>query len=127
MLAVRWIALLVLLTLPTPFVAQTPALDRISRVEVLASVWSKAYLYHPRIATGAIDYNDILLKTIPLVEKTTSDAEFVRVLNEQLLAPLQDVQTSAQLALPGYCGQSPSGPSEEAAALKLSPAVGLVR
>src|SRR5262249_11319134 len=44
-----------------------------------------------------------------------------------LLVPLRDAQTLVQLATPQYCGPPPSGPAEEARALKLSPKVGLVR
>ena len=127
MLPSRWIALLVLLTSMVPFAAQTPQLDRSSRLEILAEVWSKTYIYHPRVASGELDYNSVLLKAIPLVEQTTSDAEFVRILKEQLLVPLRDAQTSAQLATLERCGQPPSGAPQEAQALKLSPEVGFVR
>ena len=119
--------LLVLLTTIGLSAAPGPQLDRLSRLEILADLWSKVYLFHPRIATGEVDYNEVLLNAIPRVEQTTSDADFVRVLNEHVLAPLRDVQTSAQLATAERCGPRPSGPPPELRTLKLAPGVGLVR
>src|SRR5258706_5893605 len=123
----RWIAMLVVLVFPPVCPAQALALDRLSRLEILADMWSKAYIYHPHVATGELDYNQVLLNAIPLVEGAKSDADFVRVINEQVLAPLNDVQSSAQMATPERCGPVPSGPPRDVEAKMLSPGTALVR
>lgn len=123
----RWTALLGVLVFPTVCLAQAPALDRLSRLEILADMWSKAYVYHPHVATGELDYNQVLQNAIPLVERAKSDAEFVRVINEQVLAPLNDVQSSAQIATPERCGPVPSGPPRDLEAKMVSPGTAIVR
>jgi C-terminal processing protease CtpA/Prc len=102
-------------------------LDRVSRLAVVADLWSKVYLYHPRIAAGQVDFNEVLLKAIPKIEQAPSDAEFVRIINEHVLGPLGDNQTTAQLAIPASCGPSASGPPPAIQTRRLSPKVGLVK
>jgi hypothetical protein len=115
------------LLLPTICPAQSPQLDRLSRLEILADVWSKAYVYHPRVASGDVDYNQALLDAIPLAERATSDGDFVRVIRERLFAPLNDFQTSIQLATAERCGARPAGPPSNVQATLLAQGVGLVR
>jgi hypothetical protein len=71
---------------------------RIERLEMLADIWGKVYLFHPNIVRSDmdIDWNKALIDAIPLVEKTKSTDEFVDVLNNVLLKPLDDPFTIAQ-------------------------------
>lgn len=64
--------------------------NRISRLEILADLWGKLWLFHPAIVTTDIDWDRVLIDTIPKVEGARSTDELVAVLNESLLAQLDD-------------------------------------
>jgi len=63
---------------------------RIQRLEILADVWGKLGLYHAAIVTTNLDWDSVLVATIPLVEHASTNAEFVAALNRGLFAPLHD-------------------------------------
>ncbi len=71
---------------------------RIQRLETLADLWGKVYLFHPNIVRSDmnIDWNKVLLETIPKVEKAGTTEEFIAVLNNSLFKPLNDPLTFAQ-------------------------------
>jgi hypothetical protein len=85
-------ALLALTVSPIP--AATEA-QRIERLEMLADIWGKLYLFHPRIVSANVDWSRALIETIPKIEKAESADELVSVLNESLFKSLDDPFTSA--------------------------------
>lgn len=71
--------------------ARAPTPDRrIQRLEILADVWGKLGLYHPSVVTKNLDWDSVLVATIPLVERASTREELVAALNRGLFAPLQD-------------------------------------
>ena len=42
---------------------------RIERLETLADVWGKLWLFHPNVVTSDVDWESILVRTIPKVER----------------------------------------------------------
>jgi C-terminal processing protease CtpA/Prc len=84
---------------------------RLKRLEALADLWGKVYLFHPAIVTpsphpspsgrgkrgeGAeLDWNQALIRTIPRVEAAESPEELANAINEELLAQLDDPLTYA--------------------------------
>ena len=100
-------------------------LVRLKRLEALADLWGKVYLFHPAIVTpsprpspkgrgeqseenrssptgrgkqgegAGLEWNQALIRAIPRVEAAESPEELVRVINEELLARLDDPLTYA--------------------------------
>src|SRR5437899_8081372 len=70
--------------------------QRIERLEMLADMWGKLYLFHPRVVSGGLDWNRVLVETIPRVEKAAGADELAGVLNESLFKPLDDPFAFAQ-------------------------------
>jgi C-terminal processing protease CtpA/Prc len=83
---------------------------RLRRLEALADLWGKVYLFHPAIVTpspypspsgrgegegAALDWNQALTRAIPRVEAAETAAELVNALNEELLSLLCDPLTFA--------------------------------
>lgn len=48
--------------------SQNPNLDQTDRLAALAKVWGLLKYYHPDVATGEIDWDAVLITTIPLVK-----------------------------------------------------------
>jgi C-terminal processing protease CtpA/Prc len=63
---------------------------RIERLETLADLWGKLYLFHPYVVTSAVDWEQVLIAAIPHIEAAASTAEFIAALNRHLFAPLGD-------------------------------------
>ena len=70
---------------------------RLKRLEALADLWGKVYLFHPAIVTGDVDWNQALTRAIPRVEAAETAAELVNALNEELLSLLGDPLTFASV------------------------------
>lgn len=70
--------------------------QRLARLEMLADLWGKIYLFHPRIVTTRVDWAGVLLETIPKVERAADTDELIAVLNQSLFRPLDDPLTRAQ-------------------------------
>ncbi len=96
---------------------------RLKRLEALADLWGKVYLFHPAIvqpspypspsgrgeqgklspasslkpqASGnELDWNQALIRAIPRVETAETPDDLARAINEELLQPLNDVLTFA--------------------------------
>src|SRR5262245_11505711 len=94
--------------------------QRIQRLEMLADLWGKLYLFHPRIVTTEVDWDRALLETIPKVEKAANTDDLVNALNDSLFAPLDDPFLQAQKREP----MPPRPPMREMSARKISAAVG---
>jgi CubicO group peptidase (beta-lactamase class C family) len=107
--------------------AQQPAVPvpeqvRIARLEALADLWGKMYLFHPKLHGGSrIDWNGVLVRAIPEIERAADGAALARVLNDVLLKPLGDPSTFAQVD-PGPAQREPTPLSTR----KLSDNVGYV-
>src|SRR5260221_3086114 len=86
---------LLYLVAASPILAITET-QRIERLEMLADIWGKLYLFHPSIVTSQVDWSRVLIETIPKVEKAADTDELVAVLNDSLLRPLDDTFTRAQ-------------------------------
>ena len=71
--------------------------ERIERLEMLADIWGKVYLFHPNIVRSDldIDWNKALIDAIPNVEAAKDTDELVDVLNNVLLKTLDDPFTVA--------------------------------
>ncbi len=83
-------------------------LVRLKRLEALADLWGKVYLFHPAIVTPSpasslkpqasnneLDWNQALIRAIPRVEGAETPEEMARAINEELLALLDDPLTYA--------------------------------
>ncbi len=70
---------------------------RIQRLEMLADVWGRIYLFHPSIVRSEIniDWYRTLIEVIPRVENAEDTEELVGVLNDIFLKPLNDPFTLA--------------------------------
>ena len=68
---------------------------RLKRLEALADLWGKVYLFHPAIVSGDIDWNQQLIRAIPKVEAAETPDDLVTAVNEELLQPLDDLLTFA--------------------------------
>jgi len=83
---------------------------RLKRLEALADLWGKVYLFHPAIVSGRvqspfsatesgdsplIDWNQALVRAIPRVEAAETPDDLVKAVNEELLQPLEDPLTFA--------------------------------
>ena len=73
---------------------------RIERLETLADVWGKLWLFHPNIVTSDVDWESILVRTIPEVERAQTIDQLLDVLNRSLFAPLGDPTLVAQKTFP---------------------------
>ncbi|MBK5291488.1 MAG: hypothetical protein JJE04_07430 [Acidobacteriia bacterium] len=98
--------------------------QRIERLEMLADIWGKVYLFHPRIVTTRIDWPQVLIVTLPKVERAASTDELVAVLNESLFRPLDDPLTRAQRRMP--IASDPIPNPRALAGRKLSATVGYI-
>ncbi len=88
----------------------SPAPDRLHRFDIVADVWSAAYLLHPAVPTGSIDYNRVLLDFLPVAEQAVTREEFVKAMDEQLLRPLGDSNTFIQVTT-SPCATPSSAPA----------------
>jgi C-terminal processing protease CtpA/Prc len=83
---------------------------RLKRLEALADLWGKIYLFHPAIVSGrvqspfsatesgdspVIDLNQALVRAIPRVEAAETPEDLAKAVNEELLQPLEDPLTFA--------------------------------
>ena len=83
---------------------------RLKRLEAVADLWGKIYLFHPAIVSErvqspfsatesgdspAIDWNQALVRAIPRVEAADTPDDLVNAVNEELLQPLDDPLTFA--------------------------------
>jgi len=82
---------------------------RLRRLEALADLWGKIYLFHPAIvapspasslklqaSSGELDWSQALIRALPKVEAAQTPDDIARVLNEELLEPLGDLLTFAE-------------------------------
>ena len=67
-------------------------LGRIERLEILADLWGKIYLFHPEVVRGALDCEQLLLDILPEVEAANTAVELAATLN-RLLRALEDSLT----------------------------------
>jgi C-terminal processing protease CtpA/Prc len=96
--------------------------DRVQRLQTLADIWGKVWLFHPAVVTEDIDWNQVLVKAIPEVEAAKTSDELAARINERLLKPLNDPMS---YALHGEeTGNSDGGPLS---ARKLSDSTGYIR
>jgi C-terminal processing protease CtpA/Prc len=99
---------------------------RLDRLELLADIWGTAYIFHPAIVRcdDPLDWQQLLIDTIPAVEQAKSDEELVRILNESLLSHLDDPFTFAYIAdsAAPELSESPGTPTGR----KLSDSVGYI-
>ena len=83
---------------------------RLKRLEALADLWGKVYLFHPAIVSGrvqspfsatesgdspTIDWNQALIRALPRVEAAETADDLTKAINEELLQPLSDPLTFA--------------------------------
>lgn len=68
----------------------TPADLRLQRLETLADLWGKLYLFHPYVVVRERDFEKVLIEAIPRIEAARSTDDFVAALNTHLFAPLGD-------------------------------------
>jgi hypothetical protein len=76
--------------------AQTSGDGRLDRLEILADIWGKVYLFHPNIVTRAIDFDACMAKAIPRMERAGTPEQVVSTLNDELFTPLGDFGLFAQ-------------------------------
>src|SRR5687767_7460059 len=115
-------ALCVPLTIAAAQPSAGPEQQRIERLEMLADLWGKLYLFHPRIVTTNLDWSNVLVETIPKVERAANTDEVIAVLNDSLFRPLDDPFTRAQRLAP----EEPHGTPRPLEGRKLSSTVGYI-
>ena len=71
-------------------------MDRLQRLEMLADLWGKVYLFHPQLVTKEIDWADVLIDVIPKVEQAKSTDEVVAVLNDVMFKSLSEHRHQAR-------------------------------
>jgi len=80
-------------------------LDPTARLAALGEIWGLLKYYHPGVAAGSIDWDAALVSEIPLVESTSTKAEF----NDELLR----FMTSAGSPAPVPAGVSLDSPETD--------------
>jgi len=98
---------------------------RLNRLETLADLWGKVYLFHPAIVTSNIDWNQALIRTIPRVEAAETPDDMAQAINEELLRPLGDPLTFCTVS--GESGAGSRERSPEFEARRLTDAIGFIR
>jgi hypothetical protein len=76
--------------------AALPEHTRIRNLEILAQVWGRLYLLHPRIPAEKLNWIQVLVEAIPKVEQAASTEQLIDLLNSAVLDPLDDPLTVAQ-------------------------------
>src|SRR5512136_1942257 len=113
------------------------SLIRLKRLEALADLWGKVYLFHPAIVSAGqplfsatesrdrpgLDWHRALIQAIPRVEAAESPDELAAAVNDALLRPLGDLLTFAcvQAASP-----KPQAAGRDLVARRLTDSVGYV-
>jgi hypothetical protein len=97
--------------------------DRIRRLEILADIWGKVFLFHPHVVRSnpVLDWEGVLMDALQAVEGVSDMDAFVSVLNETLLGKLGDPFTFAYRNRPTQTGD------ENWAITSLENGVGLVQ
>lgn len=104
---------------------------RIERLEILADLWGKIYLFHPEAVRGGLDYEQLLVDVLPEVETTKTTVELAATLNRMLRA-LDDPLTFATASASNEGGASgetkslSSGNPTEVVYQRLTSSVGYV-
>lgn len=72
-----------------------PELSRLQKLEILADIWIKVYVFHPAIVMDAprLDGHSLLLENIAAVEQAETLEALVQILNQDLLRHLSDPLT----------------------------------
>lgn len=79
--------------------AQIPTtLDRIERLEILADLWGKLWLFHPNIVTTNVDWDGALQRSIAPAEAAQTPRQLAQALNSALLSELGDETVFAQIS-----------------------------
>jgi C-terminal processing protease CtpA/Prc len=81
---------------------------RLKRLEALADLWGKVYLFHPAIvapspasslkpeaSSNEFDWNQALVRAMPKVETAETPDYLAKAINEEMLQPLGDLLTYA--------------------------------
>jgi len=111
--------------LPTKPLRTVPQLERL---EALADLWGRAYLFHPAIITGGVDWHQALVRAIPRVEAAKTPEELAGALNDELLRLLGDLLTFAEARRGrGIEGSRDGVADREFQARRLTDSVGYVR
>ena len=118
---------------------------RLKRLETLADLWGKVYLFHPAIITpsplrpspngrgeqgegAGLDWNQALIRATPRVEAAETPDDLANAINEELLQPLGDPLTFAEVqgdrAIEGSRDRADEGEFE---ARRLTDSIGYVR
>ena len=116
---------------------------RLKRLEALADLWGKIYLFHPAIVSGrvqspfsatesgdspVIDLNQALVRAIPRVEAAETPEDLAKAVNEELLQPLEDPLTFASVRRgPGVQDSRIQGTESGFNARRLTESIGYVR
>jgi C-terminal processing protease CtpA/Prc len=111
---------------------------RLKRLEALADVWGKVYLFHPAIvapsqasslkpqaSSNEFDWNQALIRAIARVEAAETADDLAKVINEEMLQPLGDLLTYAYVKEPS--SHKPQATSGKLEAGRLSDAIGYLR
>lgn len=77
------------------------------RLEFLADLWGKIWLFHPALVSSDIDWDQALLDSIPLIEDANTTDELIRILNESLLSRLDDPTVFAQRTVESSARERP--------------------
>ena len=101
---------------------------RLKRLEALADLWGRIYLFHPAIVTGDVDWSQALIRAIPRVEAAETAEDLAKAIDEELLRPLGDLLTFAEVRRDRGIERSRDRVAEsELEARKLTESVGYVR
>lgn len=94
--------------------------SRIERLQLLADVWGRVFLFHPTAGARQFDEEGAMARTIKAIDTATTAAAVVDALNRELLATLNDPLTYAFLD----DGPYESGPVSPVQARLLTTGVG---
>ena len=110
---------------------------RLKRLEALADLWGKVYLFHPAIvaplrasslkpqaSSSEFDWHQALIRAIPRVEAAVTPDELAAAINDELLQLLDDPLTFACAQAPS---RKPQASSSELEARRIEDSVGYVR
>ena len=112
-----FLSFLILVSAFCPTLQAQPAANddtRIARLTGLAKVWGTVKYFHPFLAYRDIDWDKVLVETIPKVNAAKSAQDYQAALN-QMLAVLNDKSTRAEIDTE----TKPAGPSPAADTTKL--------
>lgn len=96
---------LILLTVTPAYAGNPKELDQTTRLAALGKVWGLLKYYHPEVAKGQIDWDEVLVSAIPAVKAAVDYVSFNREINNLIIQ-------AGDVTIGDYNPQTPAHPNE---------------